>query len=160
MKIGILSDTHIRYGKSLPNYVWDALEDVDMILHAGDILIEGILEDLEILAPVVAVRGNCDWELSDLPETTIVSAEKIKIGITHGHLGRGGSTPQRAYNLFQDQEVDIIVFGHSHIPYKEVYNGITLFNPGSPTDKRGQPAFSLGILTVRDEHFEIYHMFF
>ena len=60
MKIGILADTHIRDG-SLPLLVWNALEDVQMILHAGDILIESVLEELSLLAPVVAVKGNCDW---------------------------------------------------------------------------------------------------
>ena len=160
MKIGILADTHIREGKSLPLFIWNALENVEIILHAGDILIENVLEELSILAPVVAVKGNCDWSLPDLPDRTITSVGKIRIGITHGYLGTGKSTAERAYNTFKDDRVDLIVFGHSHIPFKNMHNGIMLFNPGSPTDRRGQPHYSVGILTIEDNVYDIKHLFF
>jgi len=160
MKIGILADTHIRQGRSLPSFIWDSLADLDMILHAGDILTKNVLEELSLLAPVIAVKGNGDWLLSDLPDKIITSAGNIKIGITHGYLGRGKNTQDRAYNTFRGNQVDVIVFGHSHVPFKSVFNGITLFNPGSPTDRRGQPNYSLGILTVEDEVYDIQHLFF
>lgn len=160
MKIGILADTHIRQGRSLPSFVWNSFADVEMIFHAGDILTESVLEELSVLAPVVAVKGNGDWLLSNLPDKTITTAGNIKIGITHGYLGRGKNTPERAYNNFRGVQVDLIIFGHSHVPFKSVYHGITLFNPGSPTDRRGQPNYSLGILTVEDESYDIQHLFF
>jgi len=119
-----------------------------------------VLEELSLLAPVVAVKGNGDWLLSDLPDKIITSAGKINVGITHGYLGRGKNTPERAYNTFREDQVDLIIFGHSHVPFKSVHNGITLFNPGSPTDKRGQPYYSLGILTIEDESFDIQHLFY
>lgn len=160
MKIGILADTHIRHGRSLPSFIWNSFADVEMILHAGDILIESVLEELLLLAPVVAVKGNGDWGLTDLPDKTIISAKNIKIGITHGYLGRGKNTQERAYNTFWGDHVNVIVFGHSHVPFKSVYNGITLFNPGSPTDRRGQPNYSVGILTVEDDSYNIQHLFY
>lgn len=159
MKVGILADTHIRGWRTLPGFVWDALDGADMILHAGDIMTENVLEDLETIAPVVAVQGNGDW-LLDLPTKEIVTCGKITIGITHGHLGKGGNTPERAYSMFAHDNVDIVVFGHSHIPFKSAHGGVMLFNPGSPTERRGQPHFSLGILTIEDNIYDIEHIFF
>lgn len=160
MKIGILSDTHIRKGRTLPLFVWEALADVDMILHAGDVVTESVLTELALIAPVVAVKGNCDWWVSDLPDKAIAQCGSIKVGLTHGFLGKGKSTSERAYNTFAHDSVDMIVFGHSHVPFKSIYNGILLFNPGSPTERRGQPNYSMGILTVNDDLFEVEHLFF
>lgn len=160
MKVGILSDTHIRKGRILPQYVWEALEDVDFILHAGDLTTVSVLEELKMLAPVVAVRGNCDWLIDDLPDKTISELGELKIGLTHGYLGKASSTPQRALESFRGDQVDIIIFGHSHIPYKRFHDGILLFNPGSPVEKRGQLRFSMGILTIEDDWFDVEHLFF
>jgi len=159
MKIGILSDTHIRKGQTLPGYVLAALADTDIILHAGDITTGSVLEELSFLAEVIAVKGNGDWSINNLPSKTVVSAGNIRIGMTHGYLGQGKSTPEIAYNTFRDDKVDLIIFGHSHIPYKSFHNGILLFNPGSPTNKRRQPRYSLGMLTIEDDIFDIQHLF-
>lgn len=160
MRIGILADTHIRRGQSLPRFVLTALADTDMILHAGDITTGSVLEELSLLAEVIAVKGNGDWTINNLPDKTIVSAGNIRIGLTHGYLGQGKSTPEIAYNTFKKDRVDLIVFGHSHIPYKSYYNGVLLFNPGSPTEKRRQPNYSLGIMTIEEDIFDIQHLFF
>ncbi|HHV63976.1 MAG TPA: metallophosphoesterase family protein [Peptococcaceae bacterium] len=160
MKIGILSDTHIRKGRTLASFVWGELEDVDYILHAGDLVTPSLLNDLALLAPVVAVQGNCDWGVDHLPEKVITTFGNINVGLTHGYLGSGWSTPERAFNTFQGDQVDIIIFGHSHIPYKSFKDGVLLFNPGSPTEKRGQPHYSLGIMTIEDGFFDIQHIFF
>lgn len=135
MKIGILSDTHLSAGGILPRQVWESLADTEIILHAGDILTEDLLRDLALIAPVYAVLGNCDRNIEGLPSKRVLCCGKFKIGLTHGHLGAGKDTPDRAYHLFDGDQVDIIVFGHSHIPYQEVRNGVILFNPGSPTQK-------------------------
>ncbi len=160
MKVGILSDTHIRKGRTLPQFVWENLEDVDFILHAGDLTTETVLEELNMLAPVIAVKGNCDWLVKDLPDKTITRLGSLKIGLTHGYLGKAGSTLQRAQETFQGDQVDMIVFGHSHIPYKSFHNGILLFNPGSPVERRGQSHFSMGVLTIDDDLFDVQHLFF
>jgi len=160
MKVGILSDTHIRRGRTLPPFVWETLKDVSFILHAGDIVTESVLEELKMLAPVIAVKGNGDWLVDGLTEKVIVELGTLKVGITHGHLGKGTNTPERAYRTFKDDRVDVIVFGHSHIPYKCFHNGVLLFNPGSTTERRSQPHFSMGMMIIEDGYFDVQHLYF
>lgn len=118
MKIAVMSDTHLREGKSLPRWVWEQVEGVDLILHAGDVIDIGLLTDLKQVAPLEAVKGNCDgWELARLPQRSIVSCGEIKIGLTHGAEGPGRTTTERAMRNFEHDQVDLIIFGHSHEPY-------------------------------------------
>jgi putative phosphoesterase len=160
MRIGVLSDTHLREGQYLPGFVWDTLQGVDLILHAGDIVSAQILADLAILAPVRAVRGNCDWELADLPGRDLVDFGGLKIGLIHGNAGAGSTVQERAYNAFAEESPDVIVFGHSHQPYWEWQNNILLFNPGSATDKRREKQFSLGTIEVINGQIAANHHFF
>lgn len=160
MKVGILADTHIRRGRNLPKFVWETLSEVDLILHAGDIVSVSFLKELELLAPVIAVRGNGDWMIDDLPDRVVFDLEHLKIGLTHGYEGPGKNTPQRALNTFAKDKVDIIIFGHSHMPYKTYTSGILLFNPGSPTEKRRAEFHSMGIMNIKDNSFDIQHVFF
>lgn len=160
MRVAVLSDTHLREGQTLPVQVWEGIEGVNLILHAGDIVNPGLLTDLQSLAPVEAVQGNCDgWDI-DLPQKKIILCEGIRIGITHGAYGLGKTTPERAWHTFERGSVDLIVFGHSHVPYKEWKDGVLLFNPGSPTDKRREPQYSFGILEIHDREFEARHIYF
>lgn len=150
MKIGVLSDTHIpSRARALPPLLLRAFQGVDAILHAGDLAHESVLWELERLAPVYAVRGNVDppqlWR--ELPVRRLITLGGARIGLIHGD-GTSGSTLERARRAFSAESVDCIVFGHSHEPYCEREDGILLFNPGSPTDRRRQPKHSYGILTV------------
>ncbi|MHB1651180.1 MAG: metallophosphoesterase family protein [Desulfitobacteriaceae bacterium] len=161
MKIGVLSDTHLQEGQFLPQFVWDSLNGVDVILHAGDSVVQEILVDLNCLAPVVAVRGNCDsWELHTLPDREITQCGGVRIGLIHGNAGNGRNTPDRAYQAFAKDSVDIIVFGHSHTPYSEWKGEILLFNPGSPTAKRRELHYSLGILEIVQGEVQAHHLYF
>lgn len=161
MLIAVLSDTHLREGQTLPSKVWENIEGVDLILHAGDVINQGLLMDLKSIAPLEVVRGNCDgWELASLPERKIVTCERVRMGLTHGASGVGRTTPERALRTFELGSVDVIVFGHSHRPYKEWHGDIVLFNPGSPTDKRREPSFSMGLIEVHDSEFEVQHILF
>lgn len=161
MLIAVLSDTHLREGRTLPTKVWESLAGVDLILHAGDVVSPGILVDLKTIAPIEAVRGNCDgWELASLPERKLVTCEEIRIGLTHGAYGVGRTTSERALRSFEPNSVDLIVFGHSHSPYKERHGGILLFNPGSPTDKRREAQYSIGLIEIHGSEFEAEHIFF
>lgn len=151
-KILIISDTHMpRKGTMIPGPIIKVLHDgVDCILHAGDWTQESVFEELKMYAPVYGVRGNVDngtWS-STLPEKVILEIEDVKIAIVHGHLGKGRSTPERAFRLCENDDVEVIIFGHSHIPFHEVKGNKILFNPGSPTDKRKQKQFSFGLATV------------
>lgn len=163
MKVGIVSDTHMpRKSKQLPKVLKDGLRDVELILHCGDWTSEEVVAMLESIAPVEGVAGNGDEAaiISRFGWSKIVRAGGISIGIVHGHLGKGTTTPQRALNTFRSPGTDLIVFGHSHIPFKECREGVVLFNPGSPTDKRRQPHFSFGVLTIEEGAWDVRHHLF
>jgi putative phosphoesterase len=161
MQIAVLSDTHLRVGRSLPSWVWEHIIGSDLILHAGDVLTMECLTDLKSIAPLEVVKGNCDgWELASLPESKIIICEQVRIGLTHGAFGTGRTTPERAFNTFGRGSVDLIAFGHSHIPYSQWHEGVLLFNPGSPTDKRREPKYSMGLIRIAKTKFEAEHIFF
>lgn len=133
MLIGLISDTHIPdRAKQLPQNVLDAFSDVDLILHAGDLTSLEVIEELEEIAPVMAVQGNMDRVSGiKLPKAKIVEAEGLKIGIVHGEVYPRGDTQQLVY-LAKELGADILVSGHSHQPKIEQTDGVLLINPGSP----------------------------
>ena len=152
--IGVVSDTHIpKKSKELSIELLEGLKGVDLIIHAGDLIKDYVIYELEEIAPVEAVAGNNDDEYITARFGTkkILSAGGLKIGLTHGDIGTGSTTLKRAMSVFVDEEVDCVVFGHSHIPFNEKINNILYFNPGSPTDKRRQQHFSYGILRIQDK---------
>ena len=145
----VLADTHIRQGsrRRLPASVYAELERADVILHAGDLVVHDVLDDLGRFGPLHAVLGNNDVGLSGmLPTSLVLDIDGVKLGMTHD----SGPAPGRAGRLkrrFPDAAV--VVFGHSHIPWNEAgVEGQLLFNPGSPTERRGQPRHTFGLLTV------------
>ncbi len=150
MKIGVIADTHIPgRAKTLPAVVFKLFQRVGHIIHTGDIACVQVLEALEKIAPVTAVAGNVDPSFlkERLGEKKILKQDGFTIGICHGH-GEKGQTLQRAIDCFRGDAVDCICYGHSHKPFCD-YSGNTLFfNPGSPTDKRREVFFSIGILEI------------
>jgi uncharacterized protein len=117
----VVADTHLpRFGRDLPAPLVRGLTGVDLVLHAGDITDAFVLDLLEAFAPVIAVAGNNDGPaLHDrLGTRRIVEVGAVRIGLTHGHLGTGRSTPERARLAFarEDPPVDAVAFGHSHQP--------------------------------------------
>lgn len=146
-RLVIIGDTHLpRFGRALPAPLVEALAAADRVLHVGDHTQPFVLDLLEGLAPTDAVAGNNDPpELHErLGVVRMVAVEEVVIGMTHGHLGPGRTTPDRAFRAFAtcDEPPRAIAFGHSHQPMVERRDGIWLLNPGSPTDRRRQPAFS------------------
>lgn len=156
LKIGVVSDTHLpRRGRQLPPQLLEGLKGVDRILHAGDINRDWVLYELEELAPVEAVAGNTDDQ--DLQQwlgmKRIIRVGEVRIGLVHGH-GESGTTLERARRAFRDEQVQGVVFGHSHIPFVEEREGILYLNPGSPTDKRRQEHFSFGVILVEGSRLQ------
>jgi len=151
LRVIVLSDTHIRKGGSrrLPDAVYRALEGADVVLHAGDLVSDVVLDDLAGFAPVKAVLGNNDVGLEDvLPIELSVDLDGVGVAMVHDSGARTGRAA-RMYRRFP--EADVVVFGHSHIPWNEPgVDGQLLFNPGSPTDRRRQPSGTLGILHIKD----------
>lgn len=161
MKIGVVSDTHM-YGraKELPRALVEGLQGVDLILHAGDWMEESVISRFEAIAPVEGVAGNNDGEaiIRRCGYRKVLSLNGFRVGIVHGDGGR--STPDTAYQSFREEPVDVIIFGHSHIPYLEQRGSVLLFNPGSPTDKRRQPRYSYGMLTLDAEGIRAEHYYY
>ena len=149
MRVVVLSDTHIRRGtrRRLPDVAYDAIDQADVILHAGDVVQEDLLHELSGFAPVHAVLGNNDHELGGLlPETRVLDLAGVRVGMIHDSGPRAGREA-RLRHRFPD--ADLVVFGHSHIPIDTVgLDGQRLFNPGSPTQRRRQPHRTFGVLDL------------
>ena len=143
MIVGVLSDTHLQAHQPLPARVLEALSGCAAILHAGDVACREVLAALGTIAPVHAVRGNVDPPDLDLPARVELRLGAFTLGLTHGHLGTGRTTEDRALGTFPG--VDVVVFGHSHRPVvHRVVQGPLVVNPGSPTQPRGlQPTLAL-----------------
>lgn len=133
MLIGLISDTHIPdRARILPQNVIDAFSNVDLILHAGDLTSPRVIEELEQIAPVMAVQGNIDRSKGvNLPKARVIEVDDLKIGLIHGEVYPKADSDQLIY-LAKELDVDILVSGHSHQPKIEQKEGILLLNPGSP----------------------------
>ncbi|MCK9604292.1 MAG: metallophosphatase family protein [Candidatus Omnitrophica bacterium] len=154
MKIGILSDTHISDNdKKIPPEVLEGLKGVDMIIHAGDLLDLSVIDTLRSICPnIKAVSGNMDGpEIKDkFLQKEIFKVCDYKIGIMHGY-GAPVNLIELLKDTFKNDDIDIIIFGHSHTPFNENIDGILFFNPGSPTDKMFAPYNSYGIIEINDK---------
>ena len=155
MKIVAISDTHApRRWKSCPPRVAEYLRGADLILHAGDVCTAAVLDELAGFAPVHAVLGNNDgpdvaaW---GAPETLDLDLAGLKVSMIHDS-GPSAGRLRRMRRRFPG--ADLVVFGHSHIPLDESADGLRIFNPGSPTDRRRQPHGTIGLLTVAGGRLE------
>lgn len=143
MRIGVISDTHVRTFNEIPDSILIALSGADLIVHAGDFTERAVIEGLRTLGEVKAVFGNMDSaELKrTLPQKELFVLNGKKIGLTHGS-GEPWGIARRVRQLFGD--VDLIIYGHSHEPNNQYIQGSLLFNPGRARD-------SFGLLTIDDE---------
>lgn len=152
MRVVVTADTHLRRSwpnRRLPEAALTVLRTAEMILHAGDITQREHLDDLARHAPVHAVLGNNDPELRGvLPETLELELAGVRIGMIHDS-GQARGREARLHRLFPN--ADVVVFGHSHIPWNGPgAHGQLLFNPGSPTERRRQPHRTIGVLELED----------
>lgn len=137
----LLADTHLpKRAKALPDHVWREVDAADVVLHAGDWVDLATFEALEQRSrKLIAVWGNNDGpELRErMPETAYWELEGVRFAMTH-ETGASSGRERRMDRAFPD--TDVLVFGHSHIPWDTVApSGMRLLNPGSPTDRRRQP---------------------
>ena len=151
MLVLVLSDTHSpRRWKGLPPAVAEQLSGADVILHAGDVCTVDVLDTLAQWAPVHAVMGN-----NDLPEVSAWGApETLELdlgGLPVAMIHDSGQATGRARRMrARFPAADLVVFGHSHIPMDLTEDGMHIFNPGSPTDRRRQPHGTVGVLEIQD----------
>ena len=137
----IVSDTHLpKRAKDLPEAVWKEVDAADLVVHAGDWVDVSLLDALERRARhLVGVHGNNDHGVlrDRLPEVARVEVEGLRLGVVH-ETGPAQGRERRCSEQYAD--LDVLVFGHSHIPWDTTTaTGLRLLNPGSPTDRRRQP---------------------
>ena len=155
--LGVVGDTHVsptRTRRSLePVVELFRRMNVGLILHAGDAGHASVLQSLDQVAPTVAVRGNADPLdlIETLPDRVWIEAGSRTILLMHGHHGK---TALKAARAAAASDVDLIVFGHSHRPLIDREGRTILFNPGSPTERRWNPHFGVGLIRVSDAEVE------
>lgn len=157
MKIVVTGDTHLKASGKLPSRLTEACLSADLIIHTGDWKSVEVLNELSRYGEVTGVYGNIDGEIIQerLPVKQLLEIDRFKIGVVHGH-GEKKTTERRAIEAFAEEQPDVIIFGHSHIPMIRYLKKQLLLNPGSPTDKRTLPYYSFAILTISDEiHAEL-----
>jgi putative phosphoesterase len=141
LRLVLVADTHVpKRARALPEQVWAAVGDADVVFHAGDWVSPDLLDEFEQRSTrLIGVCGNNDGDelRRRLPETVSVTLDGVRFSMIH-ETGQAKGREQRCEALFPD--ADVLVFGHSHIPWDTVApGGLRLLNPGSPTDRRRQP---------------------
>jgi putative phosphoesterase len=139
VRIGVIADTH---GLLRPE-VLHVFENVDHIIHAGDIGDDLIIAELKKLAPVTFVRGNNDDATGY--EIKRVAVGELRILVTH-ILPRPSDIGKNVRAALQKKPADVVVFGHSHLPHNEVIDGVRFFNPASAGPRRFDYPVSIGII--------------
>ncbi len=144
--IAIISDTHLpRANRTLPAECVSRLRAADLIIHAGDLTTVAVLERLRGIGEVAAVHGNVDDAAvrALLPNRLELTVGEVRLGIVHD-AGAASGRLERLRRAFA--RADAVIFGHSHIPLleRDPLTGFQIFNPGSPTDKRRQPNYTMG----------------
>jgi uncharacterized protein len=152
VRLVLTADTHLpRRARALPDELWRAVDAADLVVHAGDWVEAGLLDELEARsARLLAVHGNNDGpELRRrLPEVARATVEGVRVAVVH-ETGDAKGREARCERAYPD--VDLLVFGHSHIPWDTTTpRGLRLLNPGSPTDRRRQPHCTYLTLTLRE----------
>ena len=148
----LISDTHVpARAKRLPDQVWRAVDEADVVVHAGDWVDVATLDVLEARAArLVGVVGNNDGAAlrARLQEVARFELEGLRFGVVHE---TGPATGREARCEADHPGLDVLVFGHSHIPWDTTTpRGLRLLNPGSPTDRRRQPWCTYMTAVVED----------
>jgi uncharacterized protein len=148
---GLISDTHMTGTgrRALPAACVERLAGCDLIVHAGDVMTESALAEIEAIGPrVVAVLGNVDSPALGRrlpPERVIGLPDGPKLAVVHDAGPRTGRLERLRLRF---PEADAVVFGHSHLPLHEERHGFQIFNLGSPTERRRAPHHSMGLARV------------
>ncbi|MCV7283554.1 metallophosphoesterase [Mycolicibacterium flavescens] len=151
MRLLLIADTHVpKRAKDLPAPVWEEVSKADVVVHAGDWVEPSLLDELEARAKrLVACWGNNDGaELRRrLPERADITLGGLRFTVVHE---TGAATGREARMAKAYPDTDVLIFGHSHIPWDtHTKTGLRLLNPGSPTDRRRQPYCTYMTATVR-----------
>ena len=155
IRVAVLGDTHLpRRGRDLPPTAWRIIDSCDAVVHTGDVTERPLLERISERRPLHVVRGNNDIHLTALPEHIVLDIEGVSIAVVHDS---GPAKGRRDRLRTRWPDAGVAVFGHSHIPVCDDDGRLLLLNPGSPTDRRRMPTFTMAVLHVFDgtAHAEI-----
>jgi len=152
VRLLLLADTHLpKRARDLPGAVWALVEEADLVVHAGDWVDVPLLDALQARGrDLLACWGNNDGPAlrARLPEVARRTVEGVRVAVVHETGGAAGR--ERRADLVHP-DVDLLVFGHSHIPWDTTTpRGMRLLNPGSPTDRRRQPVCTVMTLELVD----------
>jgi putative phosphoesterase len=151
--IGVLSDTHIpTMRKEVPAQVSVVFKDVDLVIHAGDLVSLEVVRELEKIAPVIAVSGNMDTleVRQKLPPAVCLRIYNWKVGVIHDSVFP--LVGSRMKGIARKNGLDILIFGHTHRPLLK-RNDILIMNPGSPTSPLWSKP-SVGLLKINKHSYE------
>jgi len=156
LRLVLMADTHLpRRARRLPDELWRAVDEADVVVHAGDWVDVALLDELDARTPrLLGVVGNNDGpELRErLPEVARATLGGVRVAVVH-ETGPARGREERCAAAYPD--VDVLVFGHSHIPWDtRAEGGLRLLNPGSPTDRRRQPHCTYLTATAYDGRLE------
>lgn len=163
MRLLLMSDTHIPgRRRRMPDALWREVDEADVVVHAGDWVGLELLEEIEARARrLIGVVGNNDGPdlRARLPEVAFAELGGVRLAVVH-ETGPSAGRERRCAARFPD--ADVLVFGHSHIPWDTVApGGLRLLNPGSPTDRRRQPThtwMTARIASGRLEDVVLHHL--
>lgn len=150
MRLLVISDTH----RNIRNFlsIMEKLKDIDGIIHLGDLVsdardIQSIFENI----PLYYIAGNCDFFEDNILTEKIIKIANKKIMLTHGHNHGVKRGYERLRKIIEKEELDALLFGHTHAPYIEYIENAVLFNPGSISEPRTTRFPSYGILEIDDK---------
>jgi putative phosphoesterase len=166
VRIGILSDTHIPEAPRLWDEIFHAFAGVDLVLHAGDIVVPRVLDELERIAPVLAAQGNHDLHITDDPRVLplhLLELNGHRVALTHRFEPLDAPLAMLSRHYLGGTRPDVVVCGDSHVERIDVIEGVLCVNPGSATLPRnmsprlGHVAF-LTLERGRPPQAEIVHL--
>jgi putative phosphoesterase len=167
--LGLVSDTHLPERlDALPHAVFDVLSGVDLVLHAGDVGDLRVLDELSVVAPVIAVHGNDDTAEAqrELPYQQVVVVAGTRLLLTHAHYpDRAEELASRTNDAWEPKlarraamghsaDAKVVVFGHTHVPLAQVFENVVLINPGAlaaPNNATRQTVQTVALLFVHDD---------
>lgn len=145
LRIGVISDTHGRIAAG--RKAVSLMGEVQLLIHAGDGYRDALILGQEFRLPVTAVVGNCDWGTRG-PKEEQLEIGGVRILVTHGHLYRAKSGCLSLGLRGRELGVNVVIFGHTHLPEIEFWDGIHLFNPGSAALPRYDREPSFGVMEI------------
>ncbi len=146
IRVAVIGDTHLpRRARDLPPGAWALIHSSELVIHTGDVTHGSLLERIAAHTPLHAVRGNNDLDLPDLPDQLVLELGGVRLAVVHDS---GPSAGRRARLRARWPDARVVVFGHSHIPVCDDDGDLLLLNPGSPTDRRSMPTFTMGLMSL------------